>query len=507
MDSLHTIRITQQQTFSEIFRILDGMDAKIDRALGLTVAPSLPSFCAVNPHLVIPAPTATNDTDAPCGSSIPVSSRTSMHFGDLCSSSADASSFCVENDVGVIPSTSTIVSAIAASGSSFVSVPRIANNAVSLPQEQLKPISKFPSSLLDFSPNPTINQPQLLVPSIQPQTQLQSLFQPQSLPDSLSQRQPYDNQHLAQADLAENLFKNRSAAAYESKMMKSLRANEYCSSDDHDSHASIDDFEFRLEDPMMMPQTDELFFEEKLVSLQFPRVCISVASKTTMTLRSNEILSPERAKSHWKQSISVIAMTLNLTYLITSVHISVQKAEISALVRLHGRPPPVMTRHHRSSWFHLMPAWPPPDIVMQQRLAPSRLLDMIPPWPPPESSPIKAFEQGLKKRKQSLGRKKKKKKKERKQNEMEKMEDQKNQWKIKKMAVLQLIQIRIPFNINVTFQNQEWEEEERKKGKISTSRVEDLLRRKTQKISLLFISYQYICWSYLYYLYLSHILL
>ncbi|KAJ4977387.1 hypothetical protein NE237_002493 [Protea cynaroides] len=49
-----------------------------------------------------------------------MSSPTSIHFGDLCSSSADASSFCVENDVGVIPSTSTIVPAI--SGSSSVSV-------------------------------------------------------------------------------------------------------------------------------------------------------------------------------------------------------------------------------------------------------------------------------------------------------------------------------------------------------------------------------------------------
>ncbi|KAJ4978339.1 hypothetical protein NE237_009119 [Protea cynaroides] len=50
------------------------MDAKINRALGLTVAPSLPSLCAVNPHLVIPAPKATNETDAQCDSSIPVSS-------------------------------------------------------------------------------------------------------------------------------------------------------------------------------------------------------------------------------------------------------------------------------------------------------------------------------------------------------------------------------------------------------------------------------------------------
>ncbi|KAJ4952180.1 hypothetical protein NE237_029012 [Protea cynaroides] len=48
------------------------------------------------------------------------------------------------------------------------------------------------------------------------------------------------------------------------------------------------------------------------------------------------------------------------------MYISVQRAEISTLV-LHGRPPPVMTRHHRSSWFHLMPTWPPPVIVPQQR--------------------------------------------------------------------------------------------------------------------------------------------
>ncbi|KAJ4953969.1 hypothetical protein NE237_030801 [Protea cynaroides] len=129
-----------------------------------------------------------------------------------------------------------------------------------------------------------------------------STEKPQPLPDSPPQHQPYHNQQLAQAAPTESLSKNRSTTAYELKMMKSLRANEYCSSDDQDSHASIDDFKFRLKDPVMMPQPDEVFFEEKLVSLQFPMVCISVASKTTMTLKSNE--SRQKGRNHTGNRVS-----------------------------------------------------------------------------------------------------------------------------------------------------------------------------------------------------------
>ncbi|KAJ4960651.1 hypothetical protein NE237_020561 [Protea cynaroides] len=57
---------------------------------------------------------------------------------------------------------------------------------------------------------------------------------------------------------------------------------------------------------------------------------------------------------------------------------------VTIVVRLHGRPPPMIAHHRLSSWIP----------------------KLIPPWPPPGSSPIKAIEQGLRKGKRSLGRKK-----------------------------------------------------------------------------------------------------
>ncbi|KAJ4972497.1 hypothetical protein NE237_005671 [Protea cynaroides] len=106
MDSLHTIRITQQQTFPKIFRILDAMDAKIDRALGFTANPSLSSFCALKP-LVIPDPKATDDLSA-------------------------TSDSATETSTG--------------------SVPKQASDIVYLPQEQLKSISDFPAIVYDPPP-------------------------------------------------------------------------------------------------------------------------------------------------------------------------------------------------------------------------------------------------------------------------------------------------------------------------------------------------------------------
>ncbi|KAJ4974375.1 hypothetical protein NE237_007549 [Protea cynaroides] len=93
-----------------------------------------------------------------------------------------------------------------------------------------------------------------------------------------------------------------------------LTVKEHCSLEDQDPDASSsEDFESKLEDPVTMLQTDELFFGETLVPLQLPMICTSIASKTAMTSTSNEILSPNRAKSSRNQRLSIIAMTFNIT--------------------------------------------------------------------------------------------------------------------------------------------------------------------------------------------------
>ncbi|KAJ4959510.1 hypothetical protein NE237_026621 [Protea cynaroides] len=176
-------------------------------------------------------------------------------------------------------------------------------------------------------------------------------------------------------------------------------AKEHCSSKDQDLDASSEDFQSRLEDLVTMLQIDELFFGEKLVPLQLLTICTSITSKIATTSTLNEILSPDRAKSPRNQRLSIIATTFNITNVRGSiarilpvlrhssspeniifhffashrcfdlgtyilryaddktyidefiVYTSVQRAEIFTLVRLHGRPPPVVSCHHLSSSF------------------------------------------------------------------------------------------------------------------------------------------------------------